>query len=71
MEDFRAIWVNELQVKEAQLSTRGKRIIVPGGDHMIPFERPDAIVAAIREVLCSRERRKYSQRSEPSRPGSR
>jgi pimeloyl-ACP methyl ester carboxylesterase len=50
VDDFRAIWVNDLQVKESQLSTRGKRIMVPDSDHMIPFERPDAIVAAIREV---------------------
>lgn len=50
MDDFRATWVNELQVKEAQLSTQGKRIMVPDSDHMIPFERPDAIVSAIREV---------------------
>ena len=53
MEDFHAIWVNELQVKQAQLSTQGKRIIVPDSDHMIPFERPDAIVSAIREVSAT------------------
>jgi pimeloyl-ACP methyl ester carboxylesterase len=53
MQDFRAIWVNELQVKESQLSTRGKRIIVPDSDHMIPFERPDTIVSAIHEVCAS------------------
>lgn len=53
MEDFHVIWVNELQVKEAQLSTQGKRIIVPDSDHMIPFERPDAIVSAIREVSAA------------------
>ena len=52
MDDFHAVWVNELQVKEAHLSTRGKQIIVPDSDHMIPFERPDAIVDALREV-CS------------------
>lgn len=52
MDDFHAIWMNELQVKEAHLSTRGKQIIVPDSDHMIPFERPDAIVDALREV-CS------------------
>jgi pimeloyl-ACP methyl ester carboxylesterase len=52
-DDFRVIWVNELQVKEAQLSTRGKRIMIPDSDHMIPFERPDAIVAAIREVSAA------------------
>jgi len=50
MDDFHTIWMNELQVKEARLSTRGKQIIVPDSDHTIPFERPDAIVAAIREV---------------------
>ncbi len=49
-EDLHALWVNELQVKEAHLSTRGKRIMVPDSDHMIPFERPDAVVSAIREV---------------------
>jgi len=45
------VWVKELQVKESQLSTRGKRIMVPDSDHMIPFERPDTIVAAIHEVF--------------------
>jgi pimeloyl-ACP methyl ester carboxylesterase len=52
-DDFRQIWVNELQVKEAQLSTRGRRIMVPDSDHMIPFERPDAIVSAIRDVYAA------------------
>lgn len=49
-EDFHQTWVNDLQMKEANLSTRGKRIMVPDSDHMIPFERPDTIVEAIREV---------------------
>ena len=53
MEEFHDIWMKELQVKEAHLSTRGKQIIVPDSDHMIPFERPDAIVAAIREVCAA------------------
>jgi pimeloyl-ACP methyl ester carboxylesterase len=52
MDDFHEIWVNDLQVKEANLSTRGKRIIVPDSDHMIPFERPDAIIEAIRDVCA-------------------
>ncbi|HTQ62841.1 MAG TPA: hypothetical protein VMI32_21630 [Candidatus Solibacter sp.] len=50
-DDFHEVWVNDLQLKESQLSTRGKRIIVPDSDHMIPFERPDTIVAEIREVV--------------------
>ncbi len=52
-DDFHEVWVNDLQVKESQLSTHGKRVMVPDSDHMIPFERPDIIVAAIREVLAA------------------
>ncbi|MGC2465121.1 MAG: alpha/beta hydrolase [Candidatus Acidiferrum sp.] len=52
-DDFHEIWVNDLQLKEAHLSTRGERIMVPDSDHMIPFERPDTIVAAIREVSAA------------------
>lgn len=50
LDDLRQLWINDLQVREARQSTRGKRIMVPDSDHMIPFERPDAIVAAIRQV---------------------
>jgi pimeloyl-ACP methyl ester carboxylesterase len=53
MDDFHNVWVNELQVKETHLSTRGKQIIVPDSDHMIPFERPDAIVDALRQVCAA------------------
>jgi pimeloyl-ACP methyl ester carboxylesterase len=49
-DDFEAIWRNDLQVREAHLSTRGRRIMIPDSDHMIPFERPDAVTSAIREV---------------------
>src|SRR5580700_8854025 len=52
-DDFHEIWVNDLQVREAHLSTRGERIMVPDSDHMIPFERPDTIVAAIHEVYTA------------------
>jgi hypothetical protein len=44
------LWIHELQVQEAHLSTRGKQIIVSNTSHMIPFDRPDAIVDAIRSV---------------------
>jgi pimeloyl-ACP methyl ester carboxylesterase len=50
MREFRKTWVNDLQVRQTRLSTRGKRIIVPDSTHMIPMERPDAVVNAIREV---------------------
>jgi hypothetical protein len=50
LEELHRVWVDELQISEAHLSRRGKRIMVADSDHMIPFERPDAIVAAVREV---------------------
>ncbi len=43
------IW-DTMESKLAMQSTRGKRIVVEGTGHMIPLERPDAIVAAIRSV---------------------
>ena len=49
-DDFEVIWRNDLQVREAHLSTRGRQVIIPDSDHMIPFERPDAVLSAIREV---------------------
>lgn len=52
-EDFHVLWVNDLQMREAHLSTRGKRILVPDSTHMIPFERPDTIVNAVREVYAA------------------
>jgi len=62
-DDFHEVWVNDLQVKEAHLSRRGERIMVPDSDHMIPFERPDAIVAAIHEVY------RASSASDAAKPG--
>lgn len=50
VDDLKQAWINGLQVREAHLSTRGKQIVVPDSDHMIPFERPDAVVSAIHEV---------------------
>jgi pimeloyl-ACP methyl ester carboxylesterase len=44
------LWINILQAQEASLSTHGKQVIVPNSGHMIPFERPDTVVNAIREV---------------------
>ena len=47
---LRNVWIHELQAEQARLSTRGKQIIVPDSGHVIMLERPDAVVAAIREV---------------------
>jgi hypothetical protein len=58
-------------VKESQLSTRGKRIMVPDSDHMIPFERPDTIVAAIREVCAAASASNTAKPAETASPGAR
>lgn len=50
MQEFQKVWTNELQVQLAQLSTHGKQIVVPDSTHMIPLERPDAVISAVREV---------------------
>ena len=50
MREFGKTWVNDLQVRQARLSTRGQQVVVPDSTHMIPMERPDAVVNAIREV---------------------
>jgi pimeloyl-ACP methyl ester carboxylesterase len=67
-DDFHEVWVNDLQVKESHLSTQGKRIMVPDSTHMIPFERPDTIVAAIHEVWVAANAEKAGKTSEPTTP---
>ena len=46
-------WRNELQANLTKLSTRGRQIIVEGSGHDIPNEKPQAVVAAIREVVLA------------------
>lgn len=48
--EMQNIWINQLQVQLAGLSTRGKRIMIADSDHMIPLERPDAVISAVHEV---------------------
>lgn len=50
-DDFHRIWVDELQIRLARLSMRGKQIVVPDSGHDIPSERPDAVVDAVR-YMC-------------------
>ena len=54
-EDQRAYdetWVNNLQLRLAHLSTRGRRVVVPDSGHDMPTDRPEIIVSAVRE-LCA------------------
>lgn len=51
--DYQHIWIDDLQMRLAHLSTRGTRIMVPGSGHDIPSDRPDAIVDAVHEVCAA------------------
>ena len=51
-EEFQRIWVDDLQLRLARLSTRGRRIMVQGSGHDIPSDRPESIVNAVHE-LCA------------------
>jgi len=49
--DFHEVWVNQLQAELARLSTNGKQIVVTNSDHGIPEEAPEAVVAAVHELV--------------------
>lgn len=51
-EEFQRIWVDDLQMRLARLSTRARRIMVQGSGHDIPSDRPESIVNAVHE-LCA------------------
>jgi pimeloyl-ACP methyl ester carboxylesterase len=48
---YEQTWVNDLQLRLARLSKRGRRVVVADSSHDMPADRPDAIVTAVRE-LC-------------------
>jgi pimeloyl-ACP methyl ester carboxylesterase len=47
---MRAIW-DTLHVEEATWSTRGRHVRVPDSGHYLQFDRPDLVIAAVREVV--------------------
>ena len=47
---FQHIWVETLQPRLAQLSTRGKQVILSNIGHDIPAQDPAAVVNAVREI---------------------
>ena len=51
--DLRKTWVDGQILLAQQLSSHGKWTIVSDSTHMIPDERPDAIVSAVREVAAA------------------
>jgi pimeloyl-ACP methyl ester carboxylesterase len=53
---FHRTKLTELQPKLARLSSRGRHIILENSDHGIQFEAPDAVIAAIREIVLQNRR---------------
>jgi pimeloyl-ACP methyl ester carboxylesterase len=51
-------WIG-LQHRLAQLSSRGRQIIVKESGHGIPMEAPDAIVVAVRQIVTSIRSTRY------------
>jgi pimeloyl-ACP methyl ester carboxylesterase len=51
--DYQRIWVDDLQLRLARLSSRGKRELITDSSHDIPSDRPDAIVNAVQEVRAA------------------
>jgi hypothetical protein len=49
---YEQTWVNDLQLRLAHLSKRGRRLVVPNSGHDMPADRSDAVVTAVRE-LCA------------------
>jgi pimeloyl-ACP methyl ester carboxylesterase len=54
-EEFQRIWVDDLQMRLARLSTYGRRIIVQGSGHDILSDRPESIVNAVHELAQQRQ----------------
>jgi pimeloyl-ACP methyl ester carboxylesterase len=48
---FRDLWARELQPELARLSSRGRQVVVADSAHLIPWQRPRAVVDAVREVV--------------------
>ncbi|HTU35161.1 MAG TPA: alpha/beta hydrolase [Candidatus Acidoferrum sp.] len=44
-------WVGQLQPRLVDLSTNGSQLVLLNSDHLIPFEQPQAIVDAVKEVI--------------------
>ena len=54
---YEQAWVDDLQLRLARLSSRGRRVLVADSGHDMPSDRPDAIVTAVRELCLPRNQR--------------
>jgi hypothetical protein len=52
VKEYQAVW-KSLHDEMASWSTRGRQKSVPDSTHYIQFDRPDVVIAAVREVVAS------------------
>lgn len=52
MTEMYKLWRNEWQPELVRLSARGSQTIVEDSTHLIPMEKPQAVVQAVREMLA-------------------
>lgn len=50
---YQQVWMHEIQPQLAQLSSRGRQIILENSDHGIPDNAPEAIVSAVRDIVST------------------
>ncbi|MBV8475682.1 MAG: alpha/beta hydrolase [Acidobacteria bacterium] len=50
-EAFRRIWMGELQSRLALLSIHGGQVLVPDAGRLIPLKQPQAVTAAVKEIV--------------------
>jgi pimeloyl-ACP methyl ester carboxylesterase len=50
-EASKPVWERQVQPRLVGLSLRGRHIVVPGSTHNMPADRPDAIAAAVRQLV--------------------
>ena len=50
---YMQVWMHEIQPKLARLSSRGRQIIVDKSGHQLPQDAPEAVIAAVAEIVHS------------------
>ena len=66
VEGYQRVWVDDLQLRLAHLSSRGKRVIVQHSGHNIPAENPKSIVNAVRELWMEANMHQFVRRNGPT-----
>jgi len=62
------VW-RQLHDEETAWSRRGRQIVVPDASHYIQFDRPDVVIAAVREVVGDVRELPATPAARPSPPG--